>query len=346
MCEKVFHPNSEFTKYNGTRLVPKLKQFGSMITGLALETSDMDLAVTNLNLPDRDTMIQGLELLSDELKSDSLIKNLHAITTAAIPVIKAEVDLNQLRRESLKEGEEFEDLPESLMLLKIDITFDDNLESGKYDVDDFYHYISGFTSPHMSLTQQPHNHSYYSAHYGSHFQQKSHQGLASCKLIKHYVEKYRCLKEVAIVMKQFLAKMGLNQPYLGGLSSYSTVLLIVAYMNRWSLQISRTLSPARLLMGFLDYFSYYFKVELQGIDVTNGGSFFDHPIPETNFVILDPINDQDNNTSKNSYMTRQILQSFRMAFNTLKQYKAQYINQMNPNITDNLLSVILETKTQ
>jgi DNA polymerase sigma len=82
--------------------------------------------------------------------------------------------------------------------------------------------------------------------------------------------------------------------------------------------MSVSLTPARLLMGFLDYYSYYFQVSTTGIDVTNGGSFFDHPTPESNFVILDPINDEDNNTSKNSYMTHQILMSFRKAFNTLK----------------------------
>lgn len=96
--------------------------------------------------------------------------------------------------------------------------------------------------------------------------------------------------------------MGLNQPYLGGLSSYSIVLLLVAYINRWGLKMSATLTPARLLMGFLDYYSYYFQVSTTGIDVKNGGSFFEHPRPESNFVILDPI-DEENNTSKNSYMT-------------------------------------------
>jgi DNA polymerase sigma len=72
-----------------------------MITGLALESSDMDLAVTNLNLPSREKMIQALESLAACLREQSQISNLHAITTATIPVIKAEVDLNKIRREIL-----------------------------------------------------------------------------------------------------------------------------------------------------------------------------------------------------------------------------------------------------
>jgi DNA polymerase sigma len=113
---------------------------------------------------------------------------------------------------------------------------------------------------------------------------KTHLGIASCKLIKHYVETYKCLKEVSIVLKLYLSKFNLNSPYhgklyfiiikiyvLGGLSSYSTVLLLVAYMNKWNLKMSPTLTPSRLLMGFLDYYSYYFNVSLFGIDVSNNG---------------------------------------------------------------------------
>jgi len=49
------------------------------------------------------------------------------------------------------------------------------------------------------------------------------------------------------------------------------VLLLVAYMNKWNLKMSATLTPSRLLMGFLDYYSYYFNVSLFGIDVSNNG---------------------------------------------------------------------------
>jgi len=54
---------------------------------------------------------------------------------------------------------------------------------------------------------------------------KNHLGLASCKLIKNYVENYKCLKEVSIVLKQFLARMGLNSPYHGKLKQFFTQFL-------------------------------------------------------------------------------------------------------------------------
>ena len=137
------------------------------------------------------------------------------------------------------------------------------------------------------------------------------------------MESYKCLKEVAIVLKLFLDRYNLNSPYMGGLSSYSTVLLLVAYMNKWDMRMNPTLTPSRLLMGFLDYFSYFFNVQLFGIDVSNNGSFFKHSSPETNLVILDPLN-TSNNTAKNSFMTHDIIKAYRSAFNALKNLLLQY----------------------
>jgi DNA polymerase sigma len=47
---------------------PKLVLFGSLITGLALESSDMDLAVTGLHIDDRFVMITDLNKLANALK--------------------------------------------------------------------------------------------------------------------------------------------------------------------------------------------------------------------------------------------------------------------------------------
>lgn len=101
-----------------------------MSTGLALESSDMDLAVTNIFMESREKMIEGLERLANRLKIDMNIKNLQTITTATIPVIKAEADLIGIRQEMKPvEPRGFGGhIPKDLRMLKIDITFDDNLE--------------------------------------------------------------------------------------------------------------------------------------------------------------------------------------------------------------------------
>lgn len=52
-------------------------------------------------------------------------------------------------------------------------------------------------------------------------------------------------------------------------------------------------------------------------------SFYEHGSPESNFVILDPLN-ENNNTTKNSFLTHEIIKSFRKAFNKLKSLLLQY----------------------
>ncbi len=56
------------------------------------------MAVTNLILPDREKMIENLDLFAANLQKWVMIQDMNAISTATIPVIKAIVDLNQLRQ--------------------------------------------------------------------------------------------------------------------------------------------------------------------------------------------------------------------------------------------------------
>lgn len=98
---------------------------------------------------------------------------------------------------------------------------------------------------------------------------------------------YPCLREVGILLKEFLAEHEFNVAYkgkdlgkfysynltpvscLGGISSYSAILLIVAYMNNFKLQQSPHITPSRLLMGFLDFYSNCFDSRQYGINIMN-----------------------------------------------------------------------------
>ncbi len=104
---------------------------------------------------------------------------------------------------------------------------------------------------------------------------KTHLGLASCALLKDYVRTYPHLREVAILLKRFLTVNNLNQSYLGktlsnlvgGISSYSAVLLVVAYIKNYDLQ-SQHMTPSRLLMGFLEFYSNCFDPRHYGVNTS------------------------------------------------------------------------------
>lgn len=107
-----------------------VKVFGSLVTGLALPSSDMDMAITGLQITDRTTLIEDLHNLEQALNEWDLVQDLKSIDTASIPVIKANIDLRKIRKllkeQSGNKEEEFEDSNEEEILLPIDITFDDS----------------------------------------------------------------------------------------------------------------------------------------------------------------------------------------------------------------------------
>ena len=83
-------------KLNCDRIV--VKAFGSLLTGLALESSDMDMAITGLEISDRTTLIEDMHTLAFALDSWDLVQELKSIDTASIPVIKAKIDLREIRK--------------------------------------------------------------------------------------------------------------------------------------------------------------------------------------------------------------------------------------------------------
>jgi DNA polymerase sigma len=105
---------------------PVIKVFGSLMTGLALISSDMDMAVTGLTICDRASMIDDMHSLADQLRKWDLIADLKAIETASIPVIKANISLAKITKEMGKVRED----GEIELMLPIDITFDDSPPDG------------------------------------------------------------------------------------------------------------------------------------------------------------------------------------------------------------------------
>ena len=90
---------------------------------------------------------------------------------------------------------------------------------------------SGFTPPHYYLARQSPSHGdqlAFTGAFGANLaEQKTHLGIASCKLITHMVATYKCLKEVAIILKLFLAHYNLNSPYMG---KYNYFFILISFL--------------------------------------------------------------------------------------------------------------------
>ena len=65
------------------------------------------------------------------------------------------------------------------------------------------------------------------------------------------VKNYACLRSEVLIIKHLLYKHRLNSVYKGGLSSYSLVLWVVAYLNSLSVIPE---DYGEILIGFLEFY--------------------------------------------------------------------------------------------
>jgi non-canonical poly(A) RNA polymerase PAPD5/7 len=68
------------------------------------------------------------------------------------------------------------------------------------------------------------------------------KGVENSKIVRNYLKKYSPLRPLTIVLKYFLQQRQLNEPYLGGLGSYSLILMIVSLLQVLLLSLSLSLS--------------------------------------------------------------------------------------------------------
>lgn len=78
----------------------------------------------------------------------------------------------------------------------------------------------------------------------------------------HFVD----LKPIVMVLKKLLEASNLNQPYHGGLSSYSLVLMTSTFLNTCAAN-----SMGKNLTEFLNYYGNYFDPAITGL---NGEQFY------------------------------------------------------------------------
>jgi non-canonical poly(A) RNA polymerase PAPD5/7 len=96
------------------------------------------------------------------------------------------------------------------------------------------------------------------------------QGPLYVSSIRHLFNAFPVLLPVQIFMKCVLRKHQLDQPYTGGIASYTLQLMILAYLQQ------RGESPflVDFIRGFCEFYGSEFNFTLTGIDVTANGRLF------------------------------------------------------------------------
>ena len=93
-------------------------------------------------------------------------------------------------------------------------------------------------------------------------QDNRHYGLKCVDLVKSFLKEYEALEPLIFALKNILKNANLNDPYLGGLSSYGLILMVVSFLqsqqeNNKSIKISEG-NLGRMFLEFLWYYGLMF----------------------------------------------------------------------------------------
>eukprot|EP00828_Plagiopyla_frontata_P042587 TRINITY_DN6393_c0_g1_i2.p2 TRINITY_DN6393_c0_g1~~TRINITY_DN6393_c0_g1_i2.p2 ORF type:complete len:137 (-),score=22.81 TRINITY_DN6393_c0_g1_i2:156-566(-) len=88
-------------------------------------------------------------------------------------------------------------------------------------------------------------------------------GIQSTKLIQKWLDTYPHLQQLALILKSVLSKSNLNQTFYGGMSSYSLLILIIAFLKHKKIEKKQKLF--QVLKQFCYFYAFEFQPECQGI---------------------------------------------------------------------------------
>lgn len=220
----------------------KVEIYGSMATGLAIDSSDLDIIVYGFIDPHspryqnmtREQLVEELQMIHIALNEVQSVKENNLIQTASVPVIKLQLNLMELCQLEKDKNPAFEIGPEHIddetSVLHIDITLDEP-KKGSSEI--------------------------------------QHLGIQCCNYIKSRIEKYPDLKIMALLFKKFLSLKNLNKPYKGGLSSYSLIQMILTVLNSIQRESdTHTWSLSKIFKKFVWEFGFNFDPMAKAISDT------------------------------------------------------------------------------
>ncbi|CAD8150789.1 unnamed protein product [Paramecium octaurelia] len=269
--------NSLFREYNAT-----VRLFGSCATGLALPESDIDIGVTGFELLPSNQLNGPIQKIIEFLQNMKWVKNIRAITTSNMPLIKLQVDPTI----------SFVDSSHKILLPQIDLipNYDKDSPSRIFSVD-----ISFFQ------------------YQGS--KQNWHLGQISTEQTLQWLSFYSELRPIVLLFKSLLKKRGLNDQYKGGISSFCIIQMVLAFLESCYHQ-NQASSIGFTTYKFLQFYGMQFDTTKTGINYKgiNQYPFFelDEEDNQLQITIVSPITNEV--ISQASSFVQTILQDIRTLF--------------------------------
>ena len=270
--------------------------YGSSISGLSIENSDIDIMVKlKENKNENDYLSKVMNILVNNLKNYDLnyISNIIPIFSASVPVIKLECNLNN--------DESFSKEVNTLMK-KCNLSYN--------DITKLYFDITFFVMENV-------------------------QNKIPSELMVDYIKEstmiYPQIIDIIYIMKRFLFNKNLNKSYQGGISSYSLFLLILAFIKYY--KNSHQIPIGSLLTEFLNHyinFNFYNSVIQPNLDDNIYTSFENaEEFNKYSLNIIDPITGL--NVAKSTFKIDQIKKAFREGLDIILGNLYNINNRINNN---------------
>ena len=180
-------------------------------------------------------------------------------------------------------------------------------------------------------------------------QDDKHNGLKCVSLVESYLKEYSALRPIILALKTILKNASLNNPNLGGLSSYGLILMVVSYIQ--SKRDSNNYEDddkdiiGKTFHGFLGHYGIFFDfnryVILTSPIKDNNTPIIDNDTilnfdQSHDLIIVDPLNNK-NNVAQKTHQFMNLKMAFMIAFMVTKEDcecgchygKASYIHSLN-----------------
>ena len=251
--------------------------YGSSISGLSIENSDIDIMVKlRQNKDEVNYLCRIMEKIVFKLNKNNLkyITNIIPIYTASVPVIKLECDLS---------NDEYFSGEIKAIMKKLDLAYN--------DITKLYFDITFFEVEN---------------------EKKKIPSEQMIDYIKKSILLYPHIIDIIYIMKRFLFNRKLNKSYQGGISSYSLFLLTLAFIK--NLRNSNDIPIGSLLIEYLYYYSNFdfYCYVIQPNKDNNKEIFLKNEnelIYKNNLKIIDPITGI--NVAKSTFKIEEIQKAFK-----------------------------------
>ena len=270
--------------------------YGSSISGLSIENSDVDIMVKlRKNSNEKNYINEIMNILVENLQKSDLkyIKNIFPISSASVPVIKLNCD--------------FSDIPLFFEELNSILIKNNNISINNNDINKLYFDITFFLTEN-ELEKIPSE--------------------LMIDYIKECTLNYPQIFDIVYIMKRFLFNKKLNKSYQGGISSYSLFLMTLAfiklYKNNYDIPIGS------LFIEYLYFYSNFnfYNTLIQPSKENNIFENIENNLQKCSLNIIDPITEL--NVAKSTFKIDQVQNAFREGFDNISNNLLE-INLMGDN---------------